>query len=610
VPSLKYKTLLGALLISFVTLPALAIAQEEPCDLIIAKAGEAPLAEPTLPLSLEAWQGFDARELSDHDKILFAKVGDYLNNGDVRIALELLQLGLPKEQLIKMMSPRVAAELTVLESEGPPLRLFHDPLREDAAALISRQAFTIDGFAQAYGLMPHIETAAALAGYRIFARDRIVPDNVLKVAILTENRDLIQRSFQQAVKFGHFDQVTAIAAEMKSDSLLMELGELSVTRYLYSERNINWLAQGLRSFSELTQPESQARAQALLYDLYDLMRSQEIFANEYRVNMEQSARAKVAYYDDAAMRVLVATRPVTRRLRGDSSSAFSYLHERTRDPQFVNRVLAHFDDVVATNRHLYHVQRGVILIDDPEVLLQIARKAEAHSYEVANVPGTDPRQASGAMRLAAAALIMSANLEEIGHYVRRMVEDSRFDVTRKPYGPALGDDILGTPPEVVGLFRAYLRDPSLVSPQANSENLQQLAEWVDTYDYRMAQNPEGSVGPASKTFYIPAFTHERKDFLSFLKNGEGAGPEALAKLRDAGEGALARDAFWEAMKNFIAARDVDGLERTYLATLERGRPVDASYMAFALLWLRAGVQETFETLNTVNGIQNSESPDP
>jgi hypothetical protein len=123
-------------------------------------------------------------------------------------------------------------------------------------------------------------------------------------------------------------------------------------------------------------------------------------------------------------------------------------------------------------------------------------------------------------------------------------------------------------------------------------------------------NPEGSVGAATKTFYIPTFSHERENFQLFLKEGEGAGPEALDKFRDQGEQSLARDSFWEAMKSFIAARDIEGLERTYVATLERGRSVDAGYMAFALLWLRSGVspfgEEALGIPNPINGIQNSE----
>jgi hypothetical protein len=362
---------------------------------------------------------------------------------------------------------------------------------------------------------------------------------------------------------------------------------LSITRYLFFDRNSNWLDAGIRSFSEVT-GQDRKNVEQMLHHLYYLMRSPAILSNESEV-ATYSGKGNLANYGSEALKVLIATLSVERRLRGDDSERFRYQYARTSDPQFVNRVETQLRDAMNRRESIGFFVPAVIQIKDSKTLLQIAKSSEAYSH---NVPdGLDEHErirfVGGAMIVAATAFSMSEDVREITNYFRRVMVDARFKQKSRPFSFAYGENVLLVPSKVVELFHSFLRNPRLISEETTANDLQALQSWIESYDYNLKSN-QGYVAPASKILHGARFWHEKKTIEHFLNIGEGASPEKVREFKETAEKRFRVGDYWFAMGNFISARELDGLERTYAAMLAIGHPEWAAYAAFAMEWIRTG----------------------
>ncbi|MES2769812.1 MAG: hypothetical protein V4596_11765 [Bdellovibrionota bacterium] len=560
-------------------------------------------------VSLDQLLSADPRSLSNSEKAIFAKAADYVGNHDPQIAIELLALGVAKEQIIKLMVPIVTKQLKNLESRTPTLNLTHHT-PSTQLSIRSQSPKTLKDFAEVYGLDGERTIISTLVGYRQSPlREGIDPAHVLKAAMVIGDRNLIDRAFRQALKFGNFNELTAVAAETKNNSALIQLGRLSIVRFLYFERNHNWLSDGLRSLSEVTGADRQYVEQ-MLYDLYDLMRSPEILAGDAMRFTENSNDAdKISNYYDVAADVLVATLPKLQRMHGDSSARFRYLYMRTNDHRYVDRVHKFLRDLIKNQENIGLLSEAVIQIESSATLLHIARTAEAYSLKV-DKKGDEMEKhffVLGAMRVARSAFVMSADLNEIKNYTARVLTDPRFN-KRSPIGFESGEQSLLAPKEVVELFRSYLADPKQISESTKVSDLNELKSWLKTYDYYINDlnywnKNNNEVRASSKIFFDVEFRHEKESIQIFLKNGEGASPEKILEFKTIGQEKLKIGAYWEAMSNFIAARDLNGLEQTYIAMMTKGRPLDAVYVAFAMEWISTG----YSPFKSIKSISNNET---
>jgi hypothetical protein len=536
-------------------------------------------------------------QLSAREKAQFAKAVDYYRSRNPQRAVELEALGLPKDQVLKLIGRVLKKDLAILEAEGPTLSLFHDQAyRHNSMATISPKS--LDAFSERYDLSPERLTTSSLLGYRGSWAVGVRPEEAMKAALMTGDRELISRSFRQALKYGHVSELTAIAAETKNNSALIELGRLGVARYLFFDRNLNWLGDGLRSFSEVT-GEDKKQVEQMLFDLYDLMRSPAIVENEAIVRIYDKA-GEVSNYESDAIEVLISTLPVARRTRGDSSARFEYLYQRTDDPRYVDRVEKLLVDSMKKGRKISAIAGAIVYIKNSATLLRIARAAEAYSRQVPLTFDERDRYlfVKGAMRVARDAFAMSGDLGEIQAYMNRVLADPRFQHER-PIGFSMGVQELLVSEDVIKLFRSFLADPNQLREGTSLVDLKALRFWLESYDYRYQKN-SGEVEAISKIVYGASFRHEEQVIRHALREGEGALPEIIQVFNDTGNKHLGAQDYWQAMLAFIASRNIGGLERTYdaMMTMPLGRPLDAVYAALAIEWIRTG-HSPFEGLTTI-----------
>lgn len=540
-----------------------------------------------VPISAEQLLSTNPRELDDRGKALFAKGIDYMQRHEAQTALELMELGLAESEVIKIMIPAVKKDLDILESEGPKIKLFDESIKRSSTVdKIKSKPKNFDEFSDKYDLASARDTMATVTGFRFTLKDSIDPANVLKAAIMTKNKSLMNRAFQQALKFGHFSELTAMAAEMKNDWALIELGKLSLARYLYFHDNTNWLSDGLRSFTEVTGPEKKYVDQ-MLFDLFDLLHTS----------------PKTEHHTHDLVNILVTTLPVTNRFTGDSSARFVYQHALTNDSKYISRVKNLMDSLIATHETISELSKAIIHIQNPEVLLQIAKTAEAYSHKVNDNWDAQTKDVFilTSLMIARDALTMSGNHQEITSYYKRVLTDERLVLRRKPMGFPLGENVLMVPKEVLDLFRSFVANPSQIAQNITAKDLSELTKWLESYNYYAKNNPS-SVSATSKMFYKVNFWHEESVIQSFLKDGENATPKQIQDYKISGAQKLKEGYYWESMAAFISARDLVGLDQVYHAMLTRGRPVDAVYAANAIEWIRTG-RSPFGDQALTNGSQ-------
>ncbi|MDB2426010.1 hypothetical protein N9W41_00530 [bacterium] len=538
--------------------------------------------------SLEQLFNIKLDSLSPREKSLLAKATDYLESHEAQTAAELVALGAPKKEVVELVKRVVRDDLSELESQGQTIRLFHDrqEVSFEREASLSHSPFkTLEEFSIAYKLTPERTTISTMIFDHKLSR-RVDPVDVLKAAMMTKDLDLMNRAFEQALKFGKFDSLTAIASKMQNNKYLIELGRLSIARYLFFDRNHNWLSNGLRSFSEVTGKDKQYVEQ-MLYDLYDTMLSPAILANESKVRTYNDESSLSAYTSDA-VNVLKTTLPMVQRMKGDSSPGFNYTYSRTDKPQYVDRLKSLLDKLIENNENIWDLSSGIIQIQNPSILLHIAHKAEVYSKKVN--PKFDERHrkfiVDGATQVARDAFVMSGDLYEIKNYMNRFLKDRRSSL-KSAFGFVLGENSLLAPKKVVDFFRSLLANPTKLSKSTTIDDLSNIKSWLESYDYEVSQHKE-EVSAASKIFYNISFKHEVDSIKWFLSRGEGASLEKNKEFRARGEEMLEQHDYWKAMSEFISAKDIDGLERTYRGMLTRGRPLDAVYAALAIEWIQTG----------------------
>lgn len=540
-------------------------------------------------------------QLSDREKALFAKVHDYAQGHNPQTAAELVALGLDQNQVVQLVKKFVTKDLEKLETNQVQRKIFQSQNQSQIEGAISQSTRTesLEDFSKKYGLDSE-RTALSEIAIRGSFSSTVDTSRVLKSAIMTNDRELIKRSFHQAFKHSDFDELTALAASSNDNKALINLGRLNIARYLFFDRNHNWLSEGLRSFSEVT-GEDRNEVTTLLYDLFSLLRSPAILANESEIRNYGQVGELDNYSDDAA-KVLIATLPVDRRLKGDDSSAFSYLYKRTNDLQYVNRVKGLLRESMSAGQNIGFLMDAVAQIDDVITLKKIAREAEAYSRKVPkNSSGRDADVfMSGAHGVANTALVTAADLNELTKYYQRTLAAIKAkEYPRAQFGFQYGDKSLLAPSSVVKLFRSFIENPQLLSADTNKSDLSHLANWIEHYDYHQKHSSK-QVSPTGKMFYAVNTWHEEDTIEYNLKKGVGASEEQIREFKSEGQRYLLGKNYWEAMGSFISAKDLEGLDRTYKAMMTDGRPLDAVYVALAMEWIRTG-RSPFDQMKKVAG---------
>lgn len=527
----------------------------------------------------------DFNLFSDREKTLTAIALDYQRNHSSNSLAELIALGAPVDHVILMAREAVDGDLKVLEKDQNVRLLFHDRHKTKNPLQPSNDK-TLAGFAEYYGLDVERQIFTKLQ-QRTNPTSSVKSADVLKAAMLTQDRELILRAFRQALHQGNYSELTALAADAKNNTALIQLARISIARYLFFDRNHNWLGDALRSIAEIEGGEREEMVQ-MLFDLHDLLRSPAILSNESQIRNYGNTGSIANYYEDA-VRVLTATLPIARRFHGDSSASFKYEYAKTNDPRYVDRLTSLFNEAIDDVHGVGFLSPAIVQLSDTELLLHFARAAEAYSHS--DFKALDERDQFlyplMAMNIARDAYVTSGNLKEVQEFTKRAIDDPRFKRGHSPLGFAYGETALMAPGTVVGLYRSYLENPRQLSDTAERKDLSALEQWLNHYDHQVEAN-QTEIKPADKMFFAPSFWHEESSIQSFMDNGRDANPETLQEFKEAGNQKLATGAFWYAMGDFIAARDLDGLERTYNAMMTRGRPVDAKYAALAMEWIRTG----------------------
>lgn len=562
------------------------------CPVVVNNKPGKQIAFTSRPLQ-DLMKAGDIGKLTPLEMAVLAKAIDLQSRHDGQIAIELMALGVPKPEVVELMKPLVDHDLRALEGDQTTLRLsFKDePLRLNGPS--SRQAarkdtpLTLEEFSKKFSLDDaRVIVSQVATGPRNSTRGR----SVLKAAFITEDPELIRRAVLTSLKYGNFDELIAMAAEYNHHSTLYQIGKICIARYLYFDRNHNWLDQGLRALTEIAGPDHEV-VPPLLYDLFDLMTSNSILQNEGEIQMYDSP-GQVDNYTGTALNVLVSALLPIRRSRYDSSSKYNYERKKTDDPNYKVRLHNLFNKHLPKERYFLKFSEAVSQLENPNDLLEIAEKASQRSREY---PITEDRKlVESAMGLAFVATLHSGREAEITKMVQALLKDSRFGDRAFP----LFYSTQQLPAEIVNLLKGFLENPHLLGENVSNPRLMKLL------DFLKRSEDQSHVTAASSIFFAPSFRHEKGSIEYSLKRGNGASEAEIQGFIHKGEELIQNRDYFMAMHEFIAARDIPRLKVTYRMMMTDGRPLDAVYVGFAIEWIETGKSPFPEDSPEIEGTKN------
>lgn len=389
----------------------------------------------------------------------------------------------------------------------------------------------------------------------------------LKIAILSGQKDLAREAYLQCFRFNNFNELTALAVETNNDEVLLQVGRLSIARYLFYSRSSNYLNDGLEALVEIQGP-LKVQAVELLLSFSDLITSGSIMENVGQVRTPLLKVNQSQYYGNALSSLLSAGQLVG-RFRRDSRS-YHYIMKFS-DERIKDRVRKLINKSLDENVTLGSIDliNAISALGSTGYAKSVATRIFNQRNRLAMV-GDEPRQALRAHSIAHLSLsvaMLSGDPSFIRQHLQRVIQDIS-EISQPFY---LLDNVAFIPFETLMLvqdFIVQLLDQADLNKIQREYLKESLAELI--YD----QNRKESLNP---TLHREGMFLRQDTFRHYFKS-----------IKFALEHPSGYQGYWGRYLNAVNARDKDALRAVYNDMMKDGRAMDAVYAAIALAALESG----------------------
>ncbi|MES2769882.1 MAG: hypothetical protein V4596_12115 [Bdellovibrionota bacterium] len=508
---------------------------------------------------------------------------------------QLLKMGLSREEIAAEIRQDMENELR----EMAKVSRIHFELPAKPAPQVSmvenvlNPKVSIVEFIEYYNLRAEQTVVTNILNYRdTFANDRANPIEILKTAILTGQKDLAREAFIQSFRFNKLNDLVELGIETGDNDILMNIGRISITKFLLFDRNQNYLQDGLNALLEV-KGTHRKQAESLLIDFVDILKSPEIFKNEDSVG-NYGEKGNKAFYLELALKALKSASTLTGRIPRDSISYHRFVE--TRD----QRILSRMREIIKMGQNM----NSSLGLDGTYAVLAILKDSkltESFANNHLKIRFMPQESASDLIKerlpkLHANRAIKYALLTADVQFVRNVIKEI---MTNDPMdkAPSLRDGIqlfdegaiilksVTSPSKYVALLGELAKDKSLTLGQLEflkntRKNLIQDLRGVNKEKPNL--NTDLFV-----THEYDMFSHHKQVIESFIKNEDPA---------------FKYQGLWAEFNEASRQRDIQKLKIVYQKMMSQGRGLDAVYAAFTIAVLENG-----GNINTLQALEKARS---
>lgn len=498
--------------------------------------------------------------------------------------IKLMKLGVSQVEVAALVTPALAKDLEVVEGVVGKGQLPFVKTKFSTSVVRAdvQKAMTLEEFSTTHHL-----SSARLAAHEIltFRETLAAPwgikiSDLLRTSLIVGDPALIERAQTAAFRFNHHQELIGIAAAARDDAMLMQLGEINLARFLFFERNANWLSVALGAFVEVRGP-LKIRAQEILFDLADIMASPEIVARSEAVAMmgEESASS----YYRTALDVLMSTLELSRREDRDSAT-FDYVMVPSTNANYVGRVKSIVAKILSSSDSVdaKMVVTALALTGDTKLQLDFASR---FFKSLSDIPkGLDERgQAyfkNSRLQTSFGLAMTSKDGAAVTDFLNALAKDPMTDKQTRPF---FSSGTVNYYFSKASVDKLRTEGPAILNavPNGNTQLVNRLSDFLEKYDYALSR--QSSVKPESKILFEPTFAHEASSATSLIAEGRSMSSVEIDQMNAIATRELNGGELWSSYRRFAATRNLAGLQAVYNAMMTSGRGLDAVYVATAMI---------------------------
>lgn len=508
---------------------------------------------------------------------------------------QMLKIGIPREVVAKEIREglknelsdmaRVSTQVLELPVKTPP--------KVSRAENILNAKVSIEEFIEYHKLEAESAAVTKILNYNDFSRhEGVNPIEVLKAALLTGQKDLAREAFIQGFRFNKLSELGKLGIETGNNEILMNIGRISITKFLIYDRNQNYLKDGLDALLEIKGLEKK-QAEALLIDFVDILKGPEILRNEDSVSNFGDRGNKLQYLEIAFTALKSASELTGRALR----DSVSYDHfVQTRDQRIISRLR----EVV----RLSYIESPLGLGNGFEAvaILKDAGLAESLSTHHLRTRFTPDRSASKVVqenwkkintRRAVEFAMLTGDTQVIKRVIKEIFESDRMDESNNVSG---GVKLFSKDMTLLKSVTGVNRIIRLLGDLAKEKNLDpQHLKFLENTKKNLIEDLR-SAAEKKPDLKTEVFSNSNRDL---FRHHRDAIEHALTKSESGDQDA----GLWRGFVEATRQRNIAKLKIIYQKMMTEGRGLDAVYAALSIAVLENGGD-----INTIKSLQDASYP--
>lgn len=484
--------------------------------------------------------------------IMRALIRQFEQGSDTESVRGMKQLGLDQKEMTRIVRPRIEKDLERARAGQKQFLLSEvSPNSVRNKSSILNPGKSISDFVTVHNLEKE-----QIAASNILEQSGLHTVDALKMAILSNQKDLAREALHEVLRYGNLDDAAKLAVELGENEMLMKIGRLAIAQYIFHNRNSNYIGAGLNALIEVT-GQFKEQAEKLLIDFSDLIASGAIFER-----MDMHFAEEYEDYDYLALRALLSASTLVGRFDRDSVS-YHYV-VATSNSEIKKRLVSLIETLIQKRNFSdpEEMLTAAKVLDDPKYYKSIAQRLFDSRYDVSDETEVErhSRKINFNTSLSLKFALLSGDVAFIANHLKKVFENPSDLLS--VYFPESWAVLIPEP--------AFLTSIHFLQGLPQDEKIVNI---VTEFQEGLRRRRENKTTLKREGHFLPKlrFWHEKSFIKSSLERNHGSNENE-----------------WWQFHAAIYARDVKKLREIYDKWMVNGRGVDAKYAAFAIFVIESG----------------------